>query len=298
MKNNTKRILFGVIYALFIAACVLLLRRESGVWRTLPFLLILPPAATLFVGQKTVTVLILAFCGLLAARVDGESLPHALLFALFVGLLSTIGVFIKRFLVTARANDGRKPLSLVCAGTLAAAGIVFHALVFGTPTGCVSARNAARAYFSETYAQDAVRVGKTFYDPFARRYESTIFFTDGKSGKTVRARFYRADTGVFDGYRAYYEARLLSQRRDEVTLFLSEHFPEYVFTVEGVSIDTECALDETSTVEEFQKNMTFSVTFYTQFADNTEFEAVCARMREALPVGTLVFVAAENQNAP
>ena len=52
MKNNTKRILFGVIYALFIAVCVLLLRRESGVWRTLPFLLILPPAATLFVGQK------------------------------------------------------------------------------------------------------------------------------------------------------------------------------------------------------------------------------------------------------
>lgn len=298
MKNNTKRILFGVIYALFIAACVLLLRRESGVWRTLPFLLILPPAATLFVGQKTVTVLILAFCGLLAARVDGESLPHALLFALFVGILSTIGVFIKRFLVTARANDGRKPLSLVCAGILAAAGIVFHAFVFGTPTGCVSARNAARAYFSETYAQDAVQVGKTFYDPFAHRFESTIFFTDGKSGKTVRARFYRADTGVFDGYRAYYEARLLSQRRDEVTLFLSERFPEYVFTVEGVSIDTERTLDETSTVEEFQKNMTFSVTFYTQFADNTEFEAVCARMREALPVGTLVFVAAENQNAP
>lgn len=298
MKNNTKRILFGVIYALFIAACVLLLRRESGVWRTLPFLLILPPAATLFVGQKTVTVLIMALCGLLAARIDGESLPHALLFALFVGILSTIGVFIKRFLITARANDGRKPLSLVCAGILAAAGIVFHAFVFGTPTGCVSARNAARAYFSETYAQDAVRVGKTFYDPFAHRCESTVFFTDGESGKTVRARFYRADTGVFDGYRAYYEARLLSQRRDEVTLFLSERFPEYVFTVEGVSIDTESTLDENSTVEEFQKNMTFSVTFYTQFADNTEFEAVCARMREALPVGTLVFVAAENQNAP
>lgn len=298
MKNNTKRILFGVIYALFIAACVLLLRRESGVWRTLPFLLILPPAATLFVGQKTVTVLIMALCGLLAARVDGESLPHALLFALFVGFLSTIGVFIKRFLITARANDGRKTLSLVCAGILAAAGIVFHAFVFGTPTGCVSARNAARAYFSETYAQDAVRVGKTFYDPFAHRYESTVFFTDGESESRKSARFYREGTGVFDGYRAYYEARLLSQRRDEITLLLSERFPEYVFTVEGVSIDTESVLDENSTVEEFQKNMTFSVTFYTQFSNDAEYEAVCDRMRQALPVGTLVFVAAENQNVP
>ena len=81
-------------------------------------------------------------------------------------------------------------------------------------------------------------------------------------------------------------------------LLLSERFPEYVYIVEGVSIDTESVLDENSTVEEFQKNMTFSVTFYTQFSNDAEYEAVCDRMRQALPVGTLVFVAAENQNVP
>ena len=287
-KKDILKILSVPIYAAISVVCVLLLRGAGGFWRTLPFLLVLPPLAVSFWNHKTVTVLILTVSGFVCARLDDYGTAQSVLFALGTGFLSAIGILIKRFVITARVGDGRKKISVIGAVLLAVAGLLFDAFLLGTPFAYGSAHGTAKRYYAETYKSGEVRVLYTAYTPFSHRFESTLAFTDGNTAKT--ARFYRDENGLFDGYRAYHEARLLSQKRDEWTKLLSEAFPDYVFTVEGVSIDTEKTLDASARAEDFENDMTFTVSFYTQFPDKQTYERVCGEMRETLMgKGTFLF---------
>ena len=289
-KNTGKKILASLVYALILVLCVLLLSRRGGFARTLPFLLILPPVATLFRNYKALTAAVLALCAFVCARADDLSLQHALLFALLSGLIAAVGMLVKRFLVTARVNREKRKISVIAAVALTIVGLSLHVAVFGQPFGYFAEKNFDARYLAETYApaENPPRVGNTYYNPFAARYESKITFSDGETVKN--ALFYRDAEGISDGYRAYHEARVLKEKRDELMLRLAEKFPEYMFTVEGVSVETDAVIDEKSGVAELERNMVFSISFYTQFPNEETYEAVCDAMKnETDGKGTLIF---------
>lgn len=279
--NKAKKAVSIIIYAVIIVVAAITVTETGGFFRTLPFVFVLPAVATLFYNKRLLTALLVFVATfLVSASVNGD-MVQVLLLSAISAVFALVGIYAKRLIVTALVCDGKakRTFCIIYAAAIFFVFSVSYFIFFGNPVSQLMASSDNRAYISENYGENEIKVGKTIYNYSKNRYFTNITFTDESP---MNADISVKNRTIIDGYNNYYEYKYMSQRAADLSRILSASFKEEL----GVG----CNIGETdilfapnvSDVREVYGKMVFDVYFGTQTADEATFAKKCAEYKKAV----------------
>ena len=275
---KTKKAVAIIIYALLIVLAAITVTDVGGFLRTLPFIFILPPVATLLYNKRLLTVLLTFVAVFFVSSATFGSVTEALMLSVVSAIFSFVGIYVKRLIVTCVVCDGKakKIFCIILSAVIAVISFGAYFCFFGDPVSAFSARNENIKYIGENYAENDINIGKTTYSFSEKRYFTKVTFTDDA---LMNADISVKNNVIIDGYNNYYEYKYMSNRAEQLALILSESFRED-FGIGCNTVESDILFAPNVKYEDTFDKMVFDVYFGTQTADEAAFAKKCASYAE------------------
>ena len=282
-----KNVLFLAIYTLLMIGATASMLESSGILRTIPFVFILPAAATLFYNKKRLTCALVFVFVLFFALIETGSEKTAFLLALTALAFAFVGIFIKRLVVTFFVDNSKKAITALLSVVLFAASIVLYAFLFGNPFSAISAQNENLSYINESYGQSAPDVRYTYYDFEEKAYMTKVAFSeDAVMSADICAK---DPENVIDGYNNFYEHKYLTARSNILTSLFELEIPDETRLVRINIEDTKITGAAIKDPDALCAEMVFDVAFYSQLNTKEEFLSKCREYYDVILDGGFVF---------
>jgi len=288
-KNKIFKNIFPyAAYAILVALSTVFTTESAGILRTIPFVLVLPALATFFINKKLITVFLCFAIALCFGAVERYSVAQTVFNAVAAGAFAGIGILAKRFFVTACVAERLKKLMVLCGALLLIIGGAAYAFVFGNPVHAAIYAGKNAEYIKNIYGENAPEIRYTHYDALSGKYFTNVGFTDETY---MNADISLDGTEVYDGYSNYYEYKILSERRTEMSQLLTQRFPGSQFALRINMDETDisvCAAD-VNDPQKFYGSMVFDLAFYGQLREKDAFADECRKYAEYLKSTGTIF---------
>ena len=271
--NKIKNAALFLIYAFIIVLCAVTVSDMGGFFRTLPFVFVLPAAATFLYNRKTLTV-ILTFCAVfMVCSAQSENITQPLILSAISAVFAFLGIYVKRLIITAYVCDGKskKLFCLILSVLISVICVFFYFSVFGNPVSALIYRADNVDYIEENYPEHDLSIKNTVYDFSMKRYFTNIRFSDESP---MNARISVKNNIIIDGYHNYYEYKYMSERSQELSVILAESFKENVSVSCNIG-ETDIILAPNCEKTETYSEMVFDIYIGTQIFDEESFAVKC-----------------------
>jgi len=282
-----KNLLFLAVYTLLMIGATASMLESSGILRTIPFVFILPAAATLFYNKKRLTcALVFAFV-LFFTLIEAGSEKVAFLMALISVAFAFVGIFIKRLVVTFVVDKSKRAVTCILSVILFVAAIVLYAFLFGNPFSAISAQSNNLSYINESYGQSAPDVKYTYYDFEEKAYMTKVAFSeDAVMSADICAK---DPENIIDGYNNFYEHKYLTARSNILTSLFELELPDETRVVRINIDDTKITGAALKDPDALCTEMVFDVAFYSQLNTKEDFLAKCREYYDVILDGGFVY---------
>lgn len=261
---------------------VLLFSDFTGVFRTIPFLLLCG-----FVCEKFLNVS-LKFCAvvtfvmnLFLCFVNQRTIAVSFSLGLFSVLMLICGIYVGKLSEIFRNTDKKyvKNKCLRYSALVILAVLVLNFFVCGNPVSFVLGDKSNTEYITKNY-KDEVQKKYTLYSPLNFEYRTYIEFEDDTQEKTIVAgrdneRFVCVEEkNTKDGYRDYYEEKMLFYASRNLSSNVAKATDAFEITACDIEFSKDEILDKNSGFEEYESRIGYVVSFYSILEDEKEFLSI------------------------
>ena len=285
-KSYVKTILFLALYIILMIGATASMLESSGIFATLPLILILPAVATIFYNKKRLTA-ILCFALVLVFRLlESGNSKNAVICAFVALAFATIGIFIKRLAVTFFVANSKKAISAILSVILAAASVFCYFHLFGNPVSHANAHRENVAYLKETYGTEIPDIKYTYYNYEEKAYLTTVSLEDALMTAEICAT---DPQNIIDGYNNYYEYTYLTSRSDILKSLLALKLPDETREVRVNVDETKITAAPIKNPDSLCDEMVFGIAFYSQINTKEEFLEKCEEYHKVITENGFVY---------
>ena len=266
-KGSSTRFCIAVILCF---ASAYLSEITLGAAATIPFILILS-AAAYFVYAKPLRIAALtALSAFIVKCVYSADTKTVLIFMAMCAVLSFISAQTARFIYETFVLHKAKKAKAIVFALLFVVSFVFYIMIYGTIFGNLSSKSVNRAYIENTYTQDDLRIGSTYYSFSDKRYVTQFSFTARERYSALVSADSETEAPI-DGYRDLKKNEIMNVVLADIRSALSTFAYEGEdFAIRNGSYDPSLAVDG-----DISFGMTFEIGLRYKFRDGAAFEKMC-----------------------
>ncbi|MBE6681439.1 MAG: hypothetical protein E7600_04040 [Ruminococcaceae bacterium] len=267
-----------VIPAIIVFLSSLLFMPSSGVFRTIPVLLVCGVVVGIMGMGKTVAVVCAGIFNLCTYLVHGNGVIQSLLFAIlavaFVAGGAYIGLLVKTSLKTSKESVKQKCYILMSVTFVFA--VALSCLFCGNIYTFLKYSKSNNAYINEHYGK-TIEKNYTAYEWREMDVRTYVTFKHDAVviGADNECYISTKEDKVTDNVRDYYENLMLKEANKKLAGIMAGVTSAFEISASDVDLDNGEILSATSNVGDYSKRVAYAVSFYSLIDDKADFEVLC-----------------------